>query len=88
MQTVRMGCIRRCGPNESLRMSFAFHERAPDLMVTLRRILDPTFPVDKLQVTFELRIQELDVNVVQGVCGYTPGTVEPYNLNVSPRNPG
>ena len=84
---MRIGCVRWCRPNESLRVSFAFHERAPDLMVTLRRVLDPAFPVDKLQVTFELRIQELDVNVVQRVGGYTPGTVEPYKLDVSPRDP-
>lgn len=83
-----MGCVRWCGPNESLWLRFAFHERAPDLMVTLHRILDPTFPVDELQVTFELLVQVFNVNVVQRVGGYTPGTVESYHLDVPPRDPG
>ncbi|OQE06799.1 hypothetical protein PENVUL_c016G07035 [Penicillium vulpinum] len=53
-------------------MRFAFNERAPDRMVTLRRILDPAFPVHKLQLTFELIVQELDMYVVQRIGGYTP----------------
>jgi hypothetical protein len=57
-------------------------------MVTLHRILDPAFPVDKLQVTFELLVQEFDVNIVQRVRCYTPGAVKPYHLDVPPRDPG
>jgi hypothetical protein len=52
-------------------------------MVTLHRISDPAFPVDELQMTFELIFQEFDVDVVQRVGGYTPGAVKPYDLDVS-----
>jgi hypothetical protein len=65
-----------------------FHERASDLMVTLQRVFNSAFSIEELQMTLKLGIQEFNVDVVQRVGSYTPGTMKPYHLNVSLHDTG